>query len=504
MKRNIIIILSLLAIVSMYAVGMPKPIGTVVEISSGNFPADGTLTARGYMIDRPSEILTESSYGSFYNSTYGMLGMNPGNFETPWEENELMDADFFYNDVYAGTMTVLISGAGTPVYNTANPFQLNTSSPRVYVNQYGYSTEYGQVETGNSSEIHTFVIKGFDLTQSDLIIDAPDGYELSTDNFSTFSNTLNIPSDGGEIAETVIYVRFRPSVVGEANGYINLTTTSAETRYVKVSGEGLQGSNVSFIKSRAFLQGAFTGSQLMTLHLNTGSFLPLTSPYADAASVSSMPADVVDWISLELRETVDGTTVQQKSMLLKEDGNIVGVEYAQDNTVDYLQFDSAAPGDYFVVLRHRNHVDIISAAAATFTGNSTSANLLDFTSASTSAYTTGPSALTEVETGVWAMYTGDIDGDGSLVASDNTQWFNAFSAGVSDGYHNEDLNFDASVLSADNSLWTSLFSAGVPDTQVPANTSSTINTQVFSSSPKSDKAVINNNNIKKVMKLSGK
>lgn len=288
MKRNIIILFALLAVVSAYGVGMPKNIGTVVELSAGSYPADGTITARGYMIDRPSEVITESSYGSFYNSTHGMVGMNVGNFDTPWEEADLMDADFFYNDEYAGTMTVQILGAGTPVYNTTMPFQLNTTSPRVYVNPYGYSSEYGQVETGSTSEVHTFIIKGYDLTSSNLVIAAPAGYELSLDNFTTFSSSLSIAPTVGEIAETTVYVRFKPVVVGEATGYITLTTTSADTRYVKVNGEGLQGSTVSYVKSKAFLQGAFTSSQTMSLNLNANNFLPLTSPYADAAAITAM------------------------------------------------------------------------------------------------------------------------------------------------------------------------------------------------------------------------
>ncbi len=501
MKRNILILLVLLAVVSVYAAGMPKNIGTVVEISSGVYPADGTITARGYMIDRPAEILTESSYGSHYNSTYGIVGMNVGNFETPWEEDDLMDADFFYNGVYAGTMTVQIQGAGSPVYNTANPFPLNTTSPRIYVNPYGYSSEYGQVETGSSSEIHTFVIKGYDLTSSDVVISAPAGYEFSLDNFTTFSNTLNITPSAGEIAETVVYVRFRPSTIGESSGYINLTTSSAATRYVKVNGEGLQGSTVSYVKAKAFLQGAYTSSQSMNLTLNANNYLPLTSPYADAATVAAMPADVVDWISVELRATVDGVTVQQKSMLIKDDGSIVGIEYATDNTVDYMKFDSATPGDYYIVLRHRNHMDIMSASIVSFTGSAATANMIDFSIAAANSYTTGPVAVVEVETGVWAIYCGDINGDGYLVSSDNTQWVNAFSSGVSDGYHTEDLNFDASVLSSDNSLWASLFSAGVADSQVPSNTPSSINTQVFSSSTQKD-VIKRTSTVKKVMKLS--
>ena len=51
-------------------------------------------------------------------------------------------------------------------------------------------------------------------------------------------------------------------------------------------------------------------------------YLPVTSPYADAIAVTAMPADVVDWISLELRQTATGATIEQRSALLLDTGMI--------------------------------------------------------------------------------------------------------------------------------------------------------------------------------------
>ncbi len=248
-----------------------------------------------------------------------------------------------------------------------------------------------------------------------------------------------------------------------------------------------------------FLGGAYSADND---NMNTGlnGFLPLTSPYADGIAVTAMPTDVVDWISVELRQTADGATIEQRSGLLLDSGMIVDVTYETDNTVDYISFTTAIAGDYFVVIRHRNHSDIMSAAAATLPADPATATAVDFTTDAANAYTSGPAALFEAETGVYVMYPGDIDGNGSIIASDATLWQTAFTAGVADGYHYEDIDMDGSVIAGDNSVWKIYFTAGAPDSQVPDNSSAA--TTIFSRS--SDRAINNNRNqrVNKTLKLN--
>ncbi len=230
-------------------------------------------------------------------------------------------------------------------------------------------------------------------------------------------------------------------------------------------------------KVNVFLGGAYSvDNDNMSTAVN--GFLPATSPYADGIAVTAMPTDVVDWISVELRQTADGATIEQRSGLLLDSGMIVDVAYETDNTVDYVNFLNAAAGDYFVVLRHRNHSDIMSAVAATLPADASTATVVDFTSDAANTYSTGPAPVYEVETGVYAMYPGDINGDGSIIADDATIWQAAFTSGTPDGYNVEDLDFDSSVLAADNVVWKTHFSAGAPDSQVPDNSATATN--VFS------------------------
>ncbi len=252
-------------------------------------------------------------------------------------------------------------------------------------------------------------------------------------------------------------------------------------------------------KVNVFLGGCYS-ADVDEMNATLNSFLPLTSPYTDGIAVTAMPTEVVDWISVELRQTADGATIEQRSGLLLMSGMIVDVAYETDNTVDYVNFTTATAGDYFVVLRHRNHSDIMSAVAATLPADPTAASAVDFTSDAANAYSTGPAPVYEVETGVYAMYPGDINGDGSIIADDATIWQAAFTSGTPDGYNIEDLDFDSSVLAADNVVWKTHFSAGAPDSQVPDNSATA--TTIFSRSSGRTKINRNTQKVNKTLKLN--
>lgn len=170
------------------------------------------------------------------------------------------------------------------------------------------------------------------------------------------------------------------------------------------------------LQAKAFLQGPYssaTGDMGTTLRDN--GLLPTTSPYSeDPRTVSSLPADIVDWILVELRTTPAGSAVLSKSVLLRRDGRIVD----DDGVTTQIELDADA-GSYYVVLRHRNHLSIMSASALALDPNTSS--LFDFTTAQTQAYGTNP--MTEVATGVFAMLSGDGNADGGVDAIDrNSVW----------------------------------------------------------------------------------
>ncbi len=101
-------------------------------------------------------------------------------------------------------------------------------------------------------------------------------------------------------------------------------------------------SNLVKVYIRAFLGGTLTPGNF-TMHYDLHQFLPLTSPYEDSLSIPYMPNYVVDWVSIELRQTADGPTIEQRSALLLNTGIIADVRRTTINNINYVAFRNAAP-----------------------------------------------------------------------------------------------------------------------------------------------------------------
>ena len=130
---------------------------------------------------------------------------------------------------------------------------------------------------------------------------------------------------------------------------------------------------------KIFLEGAYDSNEMTT---TLGSSIPLQSPYTeDPRTVTSIPADITDWILVQLRTTASGSAVASHSAFLRKDGKIVG----DDGTTEYIEIPASA-NDYFIVLKHRNHLAVMSANAMTLNNTVTS---YDFTTGSDKFYGTG-------------------------------------------------------------------------------------------------------------------
>ena len=153
---------------------------------------------------------------------------------------------------------------------------------------------------------------------------------------------------------------------------------------------------------KAFLEGPFSGG-VMTTTLNTNNLIPLSSNDAypttvyghyTVSNVVSIPnSDIVDWILVELRTGTDASTkVAERAAFLKSDGTIVDTDGSSPVT-----FTGLSAGDYYVVVRHRNHLAIMSTSAITLSSGSTTS--YDFTTAQSKAYTSGTDPMVALSGG---------------------------------------------------------------------------------------------------------
>lgn len=215
----------------------------------------------------------------------------------------------------------------------------------------------------------------------------------------------------------------------------------------------ISGASPSYAKLKCWLQGPWSAGAMLT---GQNLLIPLTSPYpADPVTTQSIPADVVDWVLMELRSSPTGQPVLRRSLWLGADG------FVRSPGAPYLVLMNTPPGPYHVVLRHRNHLAVMSAAAWQLSASGAPASI-DLT---TLASIYGGGGVTEVAPGVIALAAGDADGSGLIGPTDrNAHW--RLQSGRS-GYLSADFSLDGYCSPSDlNAFWRNNSGKG---TAVPAS-----------------------------------
>ncbi len=213
------------------------------------------------------------------------------------------------------------------------------------------------------------------------------------------------------------------------------------------------------VLAKVFLQGPYSVGT-MTTALRALSSFPKTQPYnvspwlyGGSETVVSIPADVVDWVLVELRSgTSNASTVSQRAVFLRNDGQLLET----DGTVGYNATVTLASGydlTSYIVIKHRNHLAIMSAAVVTLPN----ASAYDFTTSLSQAY--GASApMIALTSSIFAMYAGDgtnnvdIFNDGLVNTNDFDIWLPLAKQSAT-GYQSTDYDFDGLVNTSDFDIW---------------------------------------------------
>ncbi len=207
------------------------------------------------------------------------------------------------------------------------------------------------------------------------------------------------------------------------------------------------------VNIKVFLSGPFdaTGDTMSTTLANLG-LLPVEQPfnvapwnYAGAENVSSIPADVVDWILIEMRGEADGPATGRRAAFLLKDGMIVDLD---GSSAVGFEFEADADGNYMIVY-HRNHLAIMSSQPMLLSENTP---LYDFSIQEDQAFGFNP--MSEVSPGIFALYPGDGNLDGGVDALDkNLIW--RLQNGMTWSYDSlGDFNLDGGIDALDlNILW---------------------------------------------------
>ena len=177
--------------------------------------------------------------------------------------------------------------------------------------------------------------------------------------------------------------------------------------------------NYITLNAKVLLQGASlhpnTGEEvLMRDDLRINGLISATSPYGDGATISELVRannnvenSMIDWVWVELRDINNPSNViDGQSGILQRDGDIVATS---NDLVTPLTFDAIPVGKYHVVVKHRNHLGVMTASTVTLKQGTT---IVDFTNA-TNQITFGSNAQTSfgMQANKMGMWAGNVNGD---------------------------------------------------------------------------------------------
>jgi len=213
---------------------------------------------------------------------------------------------------------------------------------------------------------------------------------------------------------------------------------------------------------KVFLEGPFNGTDMETT-LNTNTLIPLASPYGGTETVTTVPAGVVDWVSVELRdatapELADPTTTLTgwpKAYFVKADGSIVDLDGTSLPDIG----NPTVTNNLYVVVRHRNHIAVMSANGMILTGGTT--YVYDFSTSLSQAFN-GSAGYKELgaSSGIFGMVSGDADATGDVSVIDFDVWATDF--GQTSVYLQTDIDLDSEISVIDFDKWATNFGVSNP------------------------------------------
>ena len=228
-----------------------------------------------------------------------------------------------------------------------------------------------------------------------------------------------------------------------------------------------------YLNAKVCLEGAVNpsptvpGSLEMVPTLNSSGTLPYATPYTSAPWFHYSASDIaldptiyedgdgdpltgwVDWVLVEVYSFNDGSyTKAAQSALLNREGKLFNTSGQQG-----LFFSTLYPGDYYINIKHRNHLAIANLFAVSLTVQSpldfdAAVFELDFTN-----LLTLPTGATATVVGNQCMLVGDVNSDDTIDSADrdllNTQVESILPLAVDgtalNGYFLTDTNFDGII-----------------------------------------------------------
>ena len=298
--------------------------------------------------------------------------------------------------------------------------------------------------TGSAYAAANLRAKANDLTHPNKPADASDYisryWDVNQTGITGYNNTMvgtYIPADitgTAGLIKGAVYDGANWAYAGALSG-ANTVTGSTSVATADFTGTNFFGK----VNVMAFLQGPYSaGTGIMTIALNTAGLIPLVSPYADApATAASIPANVTDWVKLELREVGNPTNIIGKgSAFVKSDGTIVGLDGTS------LPLIKNGNPTSLLAVYHRNHLPFRTDVGL----DVVNPVLVDFTTDTSSVYNNGVgnNPMNFIIAGNrWVMWSCDAAGTTFLLNATDVNFVKLSTAIPFVGYHKADVNLNS-------------------------------------------------------------
>lgn len=256
--------------------------------------------------------------------------------------------------------------------------------------------------------------------------------QSGTTGYSILSYPTSIPAD----TFGTVSVKFKPTLP-VLDAYVdNITINTNDPDQPNVVVPLSASAFLPYVDVHLMLEGPYqpaTGAMATSLRMSGA----LVARYAGA----TIPSNAVDSINIELRDSLAASSSTIKSFrpawLLAN-----GFARSFTDTSSVVKFDDVPSGSYYIVVRHGNHLAVMSSQRYSLSSMPSSA--YEFANSSTSAY--GASAMKEVAGGVFALYAGDANQSGVVSAADANLVFGQLNV---IGYSLFDANLSGVVTAAD-------------------------------------------------------
>ena len=207
--------------------------------------------------------------------------------------------------------------------------------------------------------------------------------------------------------------------------------------------------NGLLVQAKAHLEGPFNGIDMNTSLLDAAIF-PENQPYNrfpwnynGAEMMTNTSVNAVDWVLLEARSASDiNLVIEIKAALLLANGDIVDANGSENGV---LFNDLIENENYYFVVRHRNHLDVMSSNAFVVP------NAMPYDFSVPANVMLGSSQLKDMGNGIFALFAGDNDGNGVFTVNDYNIYITESSS--LNSYDDSDCNLNATVEVSDFNLY---------------------------------------------------